>query len=343
MRPPEPRGLRNHSFTKISHPEEALNLCTAKEFHTQPISIQHWQLRDLIHCPDTSDEVFISQNTKILKLNLRSLRCETISELSFQPTCITAKHGLVAAGGQSAQLDLRRISTDCNQQIFKGLAGSSVNNSVRLAKDASHTLRLFVCNNDDSIKLFNVAVGALISTIRCPIAINHCAVSPDGRDIVAVGDDRHVYVHHATPTGYRPFQAYKYAIDAGMSCDYSPSGSMFAVASQDGLVTVWDTRSTSRVARFQTMLACRNVRFAPDPLDMLAFTEHRGRAHVADTRMFSKFQTLHVAGMPTIEPDISGLAFSPKGEKLFVGLEDGIVEYSVDSCGRRSFCLAELA
>lgn len=42
-------------------------------------------------------------------------------------------------------------------------------------------LRLFVCNNDDTIKVYGLASGALVTMLRCPVAINYCALSPCGR------------------------------------------------------------------------------------------------------------------------------------------------------------------
>ena len=135
---------------------------------------------------------------------------------------------------------------------------------------------------------------------------------------------------------------------------------MFASASQDGSVTVWDHRSSSLVAHFLTPLvrraaasrlaappllpllapcvssgpllgprhdkrplycvlasnesrcqaagwrlsspahlasrlrahqqACRNVKFSPAPLDLLAFAEHRSRCHLVDCRMWDRQQ-----------------------------------------------------
>lgn len=42
-------------------------------------------------------------------------------------------------------------------------------------------LRLFVCNNDDTVKVYGLASGALVTMLRCPVAINYCALSPCGR------------------------------------------------------------------------------------------------------------------------------------------------------------------
>jgi hypothetical protein len=47
--------------------------------------------------------------------------------------------------------------------------------------------------------------------------------------------------------------------------------------------------------------------------------------------------------MATVQTEISGLAFDRDGARMFVGLGDqGIVEYDVDSIGRRSFASGEL-
>ena len=42
-------------------------------------------------------------------------------------------------------------------------------------------LRLFVCNNDDTIKVYGLSGGTLATVLRCPVAINYCALSPSGR------------------------------------------------------------------------------------------------------------------------------------------------------------------
>lgn len=36
--------------------------------------------------------------------------------------------------------------------------------------------------------------------------------------------------------------------------------------------------------------ACRNVKFSPAPLDLLAFAEHRSRCHLVDCRMWDRQQ-----------------------------------------------------
>lgn len=57
--------------------------------------------------------------------------------------------------------------------------------------------------------------------------------------------------------------------DANFSTAFSADGSKFAVASQDGLVTVWDVRSSSELAVFRTTPR-------PAPGTVLAYTQSTG-------------------------------------------------------------------
>lgn len=59
-------------------------------------------------------------------------------------------------------------------------------------------------------------------------------------------------------------------------------------------------------------------------------------------RVWGRRQTLHVGWCPELEPDLSGLAFSPNGRRLYVGTEEGLATYAIDSAARRSFAHSEL-
>jgi hypothetical protein len=45
---------------------------------------------------------------------------------------------------------------------------------------------------------------SLLASITCPVAVNYAALSPDGRQLVAVGDASETYLFRATPTGAAP-------------------------------------------------------------------------------------------------------------------------------------------
>jgi hypothetical protein len=64
-------------------------------------------------------------------------------------------------------------------------------------------LRLFISNNDDTVKVYSLSSGTLVTLVRCPVAINYCSLSPSGRYLVCVGDNRHTYIYEATAAGER--------------------------------------------------------------------------------------------------------------------------------------------
>lgn len=62
-------------------------------------------------------------------------------------------------------------------------------------------LRLFVSNNDHTVKIFDVPSMRLMSTVTCPVAVNYAALSPDGRFLACVGDSGATHIYRAATTG----------------------------------------------------------------------------------------------------------------------------------------------
>jgi hypothetical protein len=75
----------------------------------------------------------------------------------------------------------------------------------------------------------------------------------------------------------------------------------FAVASQDGLVSIWDIRSSTKIASLQTSQmsdvrgagAARVVKWSPRG-DLLAYSEHKNYIHIVETSTFTTTQRLKV-------------------------------------------------
>jgi WD40 repeat protein len=97
------------------------------------------------------------------------------------------------------------------------------------------------------------------------------SISPDGRTLLSVGDSPQVYLHGMTGgarisftplarLGLPPFDTPANvhpshgagALPASFCTAFSPSGSKFAVASQEGMVAVWDVRSRKPMKVFTT-------------------------------------------------------------------------------------------
>ena len=69
------------------------------------------------------------------------------------------------------------------------------------------------------------------ATIPFDTAVNACAVSPDGRRLVAVGDTNEVHLYDCGST-YSHVHTFPASNDACFSVDWSATGQKFAVASQ---------------------------------------------------------------------------------------------------------------
>ena len=101
--------------------------------------------------------------------------------------------------------------------------------------------------------------------------------------MVAVGDSNEVFLFDISyPSGeYRKVATYQATKDASFSCAWNASSDKFAIASQDGFVSVWDVRSSQKLALLggkQTIQggrgACRCVKFSPSGnVDLLLFSE----------------------------------------------------------------------
>ncbi|KAL7424464.1 hypothetical protein Q5752_000148 [Cryptotrichosporon argae] len=93
-----------------------------------------------------------------------------------------------------------------------------------------------------------------VGTAKFGTAVNHSSLSPDLRYMVTVGDTTDVFLHEVVKGGkeFRNVGVYSGASDSGFSTAWSKDGRKFAVASQDGQVTVWDHRSSRPLAIFYT-------------------------------------------------------------------------------------------
>lgn len=180
---------------------------------------------------------------------------------------------------------VRKLDSDWSAQMT---VGGSINNALCISKHFDQT-RLLICNNDETIKIYSLPDLARLATLTFPTAVNYASVSPDGKKMVVVGDTSQVYLYNISTSGnYEKVSTLtgealpltKASSDAGFSCSWNQSSEKFAVASQDGYVSVWDIRSTEKIAKIsasqnpQVKGACRCVKFSPSgSMDLLAFSE----------------------------------------------------------------------
>ncbi|KAI0636006.1 WD40-repeat-containing domain protein [Trametes polyzona] len=255
------------------------------------------------------------------------------------------------------------------------LLGSSINNSVMLtsmsfsrSNESAAEPRILVSNNDKTVKFYDIALRKWraiddeprlveIGELKLDVPVNHSSVSPDGRTLLSVGDSPDVYLHRLTGGAHVSFapiaklslssyiqyphagdgRAAVSSVPASFSTSFSADGSKFAVASQEGVVVVWDVRSTKPLKVFHTDKTrtsssssgriatgsasgwlydvpwdwsrggtrapgwgVRSVKFSPPGVgrEVMTFTEHTSLLHVVDARTF---ETEEIVRMPNFD------------------------------------------
>ncbi|KAJ3121665.1 hypothetical protein HK098_003489 [Nowakowskiella sp. JEL0407] len=169
------------------------------QVHPRKSTIQHWQLRDLIACTSKNEFINVHANEVSSYNTETKLATPLLKDLNFQPTSIAADCGFLAAGGQRSQLIVRQLNSSWYAQTA---VGGSINNAMTISKHRN-SIRLLICNNDQTIKVYSLDGPGLqsITSIQLPTAVNYASVSPDGKYMVAVGDTNMVYLYDVSDSG----------------------------------------------------------------------------------------------------------------------------------------------
>lgn len=153
--------------------------------------------------------------------------------------------------------------------------------------------------------------------------MNYATISPDGELMVAVGDKPQAFFCRRSHSASYPMQSswrviaepklsLAHSQDCCFSSAFSPSGHVCAVASQTGIITIFDTslvredmepdeavleviRSSRPCLSRDLSGAVRSMSFGPSPWDLFAWAEDRGRVCVVDLRdAFRTRQTIEL-------------------------------------------------
>ncbi|CAE6417128.1 unnamed protein product [Rhizoctonia solani] len=132
-------------------------------------------------------------------------------------------------------------------------------------REPDHT-RVIVSNNDEFVRVFDVdtresasskewGMMELIGSVKLGTPANHVSVSPDGRTMLAVGDDTRLQIFNVNARSslvdFERIGSYASGTEPNFTSAWSASGQQFAAASQDGTVTVWDVRSSQPLASWR--------------------------------------------------------------------------------------------
>ena len=165
--------------------------------------------------------------------------------------------------------------------------------------------------------------------------MNHATLSPDQELLVAVGDEpraffcKRIRLPSLGETSYASYEWQEIAEprlsladlrDACFTTAWSPSGHVCAVASQTGVVTIFDTsriiddmeedeavvdilKSSRPVLGQDFCGAVRSMSFAPEPWDLLAWAEDQGRVCITDLR--NAFRSRQTIELETDSPSLN--------------------------------------
>ncbi|KAH8804839.1 WD40-repeat-containing domain protein [Xylogone sp. PMI_703] len=188
----------------------------------------------------------------------------------------------------------------------------------KVPKQSYHIPLAVVSNNDSTVSIVDLAKSEVLEKLTLPDYVNRSVISPDGTMLVSICDDPFLYIHVRKIRSKDRFQtkqsseyefvywgriqlkgqrqADKSNMRGSFAATFSSSGKYLAVATQYGIISVFDTKlltleeydpllvsfTTSRPNR--ECGAVRSMEFSPDPFDLLAWTESSGRVGIADVR-----------------------------------------------------------
>ncbi|KAK9482082.1 hypothetical protein V1527DRAFT_477527 [Lipomyces starkeyi] len=312
--------------------------------HPVRVTIRHVQLRDLVWKTANLHEVLYVSERAVKTIDTDTGKTAQCAAFPFQPLCLTSAFGIVAAGGvRRGQLGItyRGPEEDADNRVDLPVTmielGGYINNSITLLKPGAASVSALVCNNDHTLRMLDINDSSytVIDTLQLPVPLNHASISPDRKSIIACGDSAHLFVFHPEErkrnneasdeaTRVDSLASLKWtrtatlatSADAGFSTAFSPSGVLFAVASQDGLASIYDSRYLS-ASLSSTYLSTRNVpkpmkyiestrpheipgafrclKFSTGPENLLLISEQSDRVHVVDTRRFEDRQILDIS------------------------------------------------
>ncbi|RXW16425.1 hypothetical protein EST38_g9430 [Candolleomyces aberdarensis] len=258
-----------------------------------------------------------------------------------------------------------KVSGSINNSVALTTA-TSPSLALGQSHESSIEPRIGVSNNDCTVRFYDIPLrGPTLKRVRrnaeelhesgilrLDVPINHSSISPDGQSLLSVGDSNKVYIHSfrggasisfshivtysLPPPDYSAIPSPSGSLVASFSTAFSGDGLKFAVASQEGVVAVWDIRSSkplkvvhtekTRAPGVSSIIgnghasgwisddpwdwtrggsgapgwSVRNVKFGGSHgKEVLTFTEHTSLVHVIDARTFETHEIVQPANSQT--------------------------------------------
>jgi len=236
-----------------------------------------------------------------------------------QISTMNAGSGLLIAGGFHGEMVVKNLYS--NKIVFGGRItcdDNAITNALDIYNSSSGALVVSASNNDKIVRIFDATSFQLTNHLKFPWAVNHTSISPSRSLMCVVGDDKEGKVVAANDGS--EVAVLKGHLDYSFASAWHPGGHLFATGNQDMTCRVWDIRQTSEsLAIFKgRMGAVRSLHFSEDG-KYLAMAEPADFVHLIDCegpRALKQCQEIDLFG------EVAGVAFSPDGSALFVGISD---------------------
>ncbi|KAF9694084.1 hypothetical protein EKO04_007951 [Ascochyta lentis] len=270
----------------------------SKSYYPTKIPIAHYQLRHFISSPE-QDLIYYASACDVYCLNAATQTQAHVTTLPFEARCTASAHGYVCVGGAdegnfaaikvagfppvddadvdaSLPIDLDhrrsrppRLGTAHRIRLEK--IGEDIVNSISIhplpatTTDGRDDVVAVLTNNDKSVRIYSLVDNLELCCIDLPIAMNHATISPDGKFLLAVGDqqtgfffERHLPGPergnwkepngriNSVPSEWKLFEEVALYVPSNQAAEgyfttaWSPSGRLCAVGSECGYITVFD-------------------------------------------------------------------------------------------------------
>lgn len=299
------------------------------KIHNEGIKSQHWQLKDMLKT--FNEQLLFSQQNKVFLYDTELKQKKILAtELKFNPASLCAYEDYLVVGGASGQLYIKNLKT---KTYLCSSISNSINNHINISQNT-----IYISSNDRNLKIITLDLESSYK-IPFPSQVNYSSVSPDNKYLVLVGDSNDVYLYGIENFNYRLITKLKTINDGGFCISWNKLSNMFAVATQDGHVCVWDVRKEQKLKILNSQQcgtpkgAVRSVFFSKKhSIDLLFFTEQYSFINVYDTRTFEFRQINNVK-----DSLLTGSTMLEESYKVFVSTETEIFEYDIDTIIRRTF------
>ncbi|KAI9693030.1 MAG: hypothetical protein M1822_005025 [Bathelium mastoideum] len=217
--------------------------------------------------------------------------------------------------------------------------GEEIVNSVSVHRlpaleGANEEVVAVLTNNDKTVRIYSLTHLMETTILGLSVPVNHATISPDGQILVAVGDAPRAYFFerikgkqgaklksHEDPNSL--VQDWQFLTEAKLHCPreatsccyfstaWSPSGTLCALGSECGYISVFERALLERVKSGEDAVvrvlassrpkseagpgAIRTMLFAPEAWDLLVWSEDSGRVCIGDLRTGLRTkQTIHL-------------------------------------------------